>query len=474
MIWTDRDGFLEIIKDQTHYGIFLDMGTGKTSLLLALIDYKMLFTTHVKKVLIIAPKQVSLSTWQNEMRKFKNFNYMLDYIDLINGDENERNAILKKTKENCIHIISSSQVAWLYGKKVRKKYKTRKGEEKERTETIINELRPDYDLIIVDECSQFKDVRTARFKALEKIAKDKELFLLSGTPFSNIRYESKTTTDGRVYEFYKKADELFYLFRLLRLYNGSLTDFRNEFCYSNPWTPNLYYMHPAVYEEMITWLHEKSITKTLELDVDLINHIVECDTDKERMKELINTYEIETKGFEEISASNRAVMINKSLQLSNGFAYDAMNNPIRFNDFKFQKMLEVINTIPDRNIIIFYSFVEDKEYILKNLKGSKEYEGEQDMKDWNDGKIKYLVLSPFGGKYGLNLQFGGNTIFWYGLVWSSEAVSQSNARAYRKGQTNNVDVYYFLSNYGFDRYVYDVVVSKIKTINDFKAYIQDM
>ena len=40
MIWTDTHGFLEKIKHKKKYGIFLDMGVGKTSLLLALCDYK--------------------------------------------------------------------------------------------------------------------------------------------------------------------------------------------------------------------------------------------------------------------------------------------------------------------------------------------------------------------------------------------------------------------------------------------------
>ena len=48
---------------------FLDMGVGKTSLL-ALCDYK-IFSEGVKKILIVAPKKVTLSTWQNEIKKWK-------------------------------------------------------------------------------------------------------------------------------------------------------------------------------------------------------------------------------------------------------------------------------------------------------------------------------------------------------------------------------------------------------------------
>jgi GTPase SAR1 family protein len=70
MIWKDENNFLETIKDQKRFGVFLDMGVGKTSLLLALADQK--FFDGVKKILIITPKKVSLSTWQNEIKKWKN------------------------------------------------------------------------------------------------------------------------------------------------------------------------------------------------------------------------------------------------------------------------------------------------------------------------------------------------------------------------------------------------------------------
>ena len=95
MIWTDQDGFLEQIKDQNKFGIFLDMGVGKTALLLGLADYKF-FNHNVKKILIITPKKVSLSTWQNEIAKWENFSYMSNVVSLIEGTEEERHELLKK------------------------------------------------------------------------------------------------------------------------------------------------------------------------------------------------------------------------------------------------------------------------------------------------------------------------------------------------------------------------------------------
>jgi SNF2 family DNA or RNA helicase len=72
----------------------------------------------------------------------------------------------------------------------------------------------------------------------------------------------------------------------------------------------------------------------------------------------------------------------------------------------------------------------------------------------------------------LNLQEGGNTIIWFGLVWSAESYQQSNARLYRRGQKNNVSVYYLMARGSFDEYVYNQLVLKKEAIDDFINYAQ--
>jgi SNF2 family DNA or RNA helicase len=451
--WTDTYGFLDTIKDKERYGIFLDMGVGKTSLLLALIDHK--FYNDIKKVLIITPKKVSLSTWQNEIDKFSNFKYMKSVLNLIEGTPTQRRKTLKDTKDFAIHIISSSLIEWLYGtkKKVGKK--------------VILELNTDtplYDLIIVDECSQFKDPSTRRFKALKKISLDKQVFLLSGTPFSNIQKIKENT--------YINADELYYVMNILNIYKGSITNFREDFCYTTPYDMYNYRMSDEIYNELVSKIYEKSIRKELSLDVKKNIHKLYCKVDDTHLKTLKKDFYIQTKDKETITASNQAIMINKALQVANGFIYNEIGDVVRLNTYKYDMLKTLLNTIKD-NVIIFYTYKEDKAYILTHLKGSQEYTNEQDIIDWNSGKIKYLILSPFSSKYGLNLQQGGHTIIWFGLLWSAESYEQANARIYRRGQKNDVDIYYLMAEKSFDDYVFDTLIKKTKTIKDFITYIEE-
>jgi SNF2 family DNA or RNA helicase len=450
--WTDTYGLLEQIKDRSRYGIFLDMGVGKTSLLLALIDHK--FFTGTKKVLIITPKQVSLSTWQNEIKKWSNFNYMLDSVELIVGDEDKRNDILKRTKEFQIHIVSSSLTEWMVGKRVKMGRKT---------VMISNLYTPEYDLVIVDECSQFKDPTTRRYKALRELSASADMFLLSGTPFSNITEDEYG---------YKKADELYYILYFLLLYNKSLTQFRTDYCFKLPWDSFTYRMKNEVYDKLVSAIHKVSMTKKLEVDINMHEKVVYCDVDTKRLKTLKNDYYVETQEYENVTAANKAIMINKALQVANGFVYDETSGVNRFNTYKFDMLNMLLLGIKD-NVVIFYNFKEDRNYLMKHLKGAVLYEGVETLDRWNRGEIKILLLSPFSEKYGLNLQDGGHTIIWYGLVWSAESYGQSNARLYRRGQKEDVNVYYLLARQSFDDYVYSKLVSKTQVIDDFMSYLKE-
>jgi SNF2 family DNA or RNA helicase len=450
MIWNDTYNFLDTIKDKDRYGIFLDMGVGKTSLLLALIDHK--FFYNVKRVLIITPKQVSLSTWQNEIKKWDNFGYMKDSVQLINGDEGKRIQTLKDIGEYQIHIISSSLVEWLVGKRVKKG---------KRVLMQVNPYTPKYDLIIVDECSQFKDTKTRRFKALKSLSHESQLFLLSGTPFSNVEKDKYG---------YKKADELYYILYLLGIYKENITSFRNDFCFTMPWDTFNYRMKEEIYDTLIEKISRASIRKSIDLDIKLEEHKVYVETDQERMNTLKKDFFVETNGHEHITASNQAIMINKAMQLSNGFMYDDLGNAVRFNDNKAKALKDILDKTKS-NTIIFYTFKEDKDYILKHIPNAVLYEGVEQETQWNEGNIRILLLSPFSGKYGLNLQQGGHTIIWFGLVWSAESYEQSNARLYRRGQTHDVNVYYIMGKKSFDDYVFNKLVSKIKSIDDFMSYL---
>lgn len=256
--------------------------------------------------------------------------------------------------------------------------------------------------------------------------------------------------------------------KLLCGWKDSFTTFKARYLYNIYDQEHINHISIFDYKELLDIIKEHSISAQLDLSVEKREHIIKVETDNDVIETLKTDYMITTNNLKDITASNKAIMINKTLQVSNGFIYDDLGNPVRLNNHKMDRLKELLSELGDNHAIIFYNFKEDRDNILKNIEGSVLYENEQQEKEWNNGNIKYLVLSPFADKYGLNLQKGGHTIIWFGLVWSAESYSQANARVYRTGQTENVDIYYLIGQSGFDNYVLRKLLLKLNEINGFK------
>lgn len=463
MNWSENiEGLLEIIASEPKYGVFLDTGTGKTSLMLAVIESKIM-TENLKKVLIVAPKEVTLATWQDEIAKFNDFVFMLPLLDVISSKDTpaKRLEILKKQKEQeySITIIASSLIVWL---------KTA--------------LKKDYffDLYIIDECSQFKNPTTQRFKAMDamlKSTKTPQRYLLSGTPFPNIHKKTHAINrNGKDY-VYEHGEELYYVLKWLGIYIKSFYIFKQEYMFSYYWEDYASHMKERDYDDLINKISEFSISEILKMDIKKKEQLVYCPIDENVLKKMINDFYLETDDLREITAVNQANMINKTLQLSNGFMFDTEGRVVRLNKYKLEVLKDVISMLgDDKRVIIFTPFIEDRKIIKEEFKDAyclpdakNESEKIKIIENWNEKLIRMLILSPYSTSHGLNLQHGGSTIIWFGLVWSAEKYIQGNARVYRRGQKKDVNIYLLVANKGYEpEYVYNRLQSKKTTLQEFK------
>ena len=116
---------------------------------------------EVTKVLVIAPLRVAKNTWPNEIVKFEEVNGLT--YSIVTGSANERKKALERNAD--IYIINRENLPWLVEKS---------GEPF------------DFDMIVIDELSSFKNWESKRFRALMKVRpKVKRIVGLTGTPSSN-------------------------------------------------------------------------------------------------------------------------------------------------------------------------------------------------------------------------------------------------------------------------------------------------
>jgi hypothetical protein len=131
---------------------------------------------------------------------------------------------------------------------------------------------------------------------------------------------------------------------------------------------------------------------------------------------------------EDITVLSKQILINKCLQLSNGCVYhDKEGNYRVFDDTKLDYVRAYSESHPEENILVFYSYKFDKQRLL-TLDGAEAIEDVASKDKWNRGDIKIGVISPYSFQYGGNLQYGGYTIIWFGLLWGLENYLQSNKR----------------------------------------------
>lgn len=421
---------------ETHpiSALLIDMGLGKTSITLTAIRNLLFDSFEVCKVLVIAPLRVAKNTWTDEIKKWEHLSTLT--YSLIIGNENERLSALNEQTD--IYIINRENVDWLVNK---------------------SGYKFDFDMVVIDELSSFKNHQSKRFKSLMKVRPlVKRIVGLTGTPSSNglmdLFAEFKILDMGKRLGYfigqyrntYFKPDKM----------NGPIV-------YSYKPLPNA---ENAIYEKISDITVSMKASEYLKMPELLTsNYVVELsNSEKNQYDEMKKSLVLEiTDG--EITASNAASLSNKLCQLSNGAIYDDEQNIVEIHDRKLEALEDIIESMNGKPLLIAYWYRHDLERIKSSF-SVREIKTSEDISDWNDGKIPVALIHPASAGHGLNLQNGGSTLVWFGLTWSLELYQQTNARLYRQGQKNTVVIQHIITKGTIDEQILKVLQKKNKTQAD--------
>lgn len=425
---------IRYIETHPFSALLIDMGLGKTSITLTAIRNLLFDSFEVCKVLVIAPLRVAKNTWTDEIKKWEHLSTLT--YSLIIGNENERLSALNEQTD--IYIINRENVDWLVNK---------------------SGYKFDFDMVVIDELSSFKNHQSKRFKSLMKVRPlVKRIVGLTGTPSSNglmdLFAEFKILDMGKRLGYfigqyrntYFKPDKM----------NGPIV-------YSYKPLPNA---ENAIYEKISDITVSMKTNEYLKMPELLTsNYVVELsNSEKNRYDEMKKSLVLEiTDG--EITASNAASLSNKLCQLSNGAIYDDEQNIVEIHDRKLEALDDIIESMNGKPLLIAYWYRHDLERI-KSRFSVREIKTSEDISDWNDGKIPVALIHPASAGHGLNLQNGGSTLVWFGLTWSLELYQQTNARLYRQGQKNTVVIQHIITKGTIDEQILKALQKKNKTQAD--------
>ena len=388
---------------------FNEQGTGKTASVIWATDYLMT-RGIIKRVLIVCPLSVMKAAWQEDLFKFA----LHRRVDVAHGSRDKRKKVMDGNAEFVIINFDGVEIV--------------------KNDIIAGE----FDLIVIDEASAYKNAQTNRWKTMRDICKHvHNLWMLTGTPAAQSPADAyglaKLVNPAGVPQFFSHFKDLVML---------KVSDFR--------WVPKANAdqivhkaLQPAIRFEKAQCLDLPPLTYT-DRDAPL--------TPQQTLyyKKLKSQMLIEAAG-EEVSAVNAASKLTKLLQISCGSVYTDTGEVI---DFDASSRLKVVKEVIDESshkVLIFVPFTHtidlltkylDKQGITNDIINgdvSANRRAEIVREFQSNPEPKVLVIQPQAASHGLTLT-AANTIVWYAPCTSVETYLQANARIDRPGQNNPMTI----------------------------------
>ena len=383
----------------------------------------MLDSLSVSKVLVIAPLRVAKDTWPAEIRKWDHLRN-LD-VSVIVGDVKTRIAAINRPA--MVYIINRENTKWLV------EYYEKNGR------------RWDFDCVVIDELSSFKNHQSQRFKWLRKIRPYVKRWIgLTGTPTSNglmDLWAEIGILDGgeRLGRFIGRYREAYFRPGAMNPHTGVVYQ---------------YTIRPGAEEQIYRKISDITISmKALDYlqmpECVSVSHEVEMSPAERDIYDKMKNDLIIPLEDGDIDAVNAASLSNKLLQMSNGAVYDENGNVRLIHQRKLEMLEDLIEAANGQPVLVAYWFRHDKARIQEHLKSigyePREIRESKDIQEWNAGKIPVALIHPASAGHGLNIQDGGHILIWFGLTWSLELYMQANARLWRQGQKNTVTIHHIIT-----------------------------
>lgn len=392
-------------------GLILDMGLGKSVITLTALWSLLLDSFDVGKVLVVAPKRVAENTWPTELKKWEHLDGLT--WSLVLGSEKDRRAALQRRAK--IYIINRENVTWL-----------------------VDNYRWDFDTLVIDELSSFKSSKAQRFRALKRVRpRISRVIGLTGTPQPNglldlwpqmylldMGQRLGRFVGGYRERFFlpdKRNREVIYSYKPKEGAEEKIYELISDICISMKAADYLD-MPELVASRVEVQMNAKEQKLYEGFERDMVLHLKDGDLD----------------------AVNAAALSGKLVQMANGAVYGENRKVHHIHDRKLDALEDIIEAANGKSILVAYWYKHDLTRIIDRLEAlgvnHGKLDSDQSIEDWNAGRLEVGLIHPASAGHGLNLQSGGNTLVWFGMIWSLELYQQTVARLWRQGQESGTVV----------------------------------
>lgn len=442
--------------------LLVDPGLGKTSC--ALAAFKALRKANgARKALVVAPIRVCYMVWSHHGElgawwDFRDLTVSLIHADAPAGGHAHpvispaatRRARLQADVD--IYVVNFEGLPWLI------------------KEGGLDDLvKRGVDVLIIDELSKLKHIKTKRFKLLKKkLGLFSKRWGLTGSPAPN----GLLDLFGQVYAL-----------DLGKRLGRYITQYRNRWFFSTGYGGYTWVPRPGADEEIHLALKDLAISVRAADHLDGLPTLVERDTwvdlppDARQVYDTMERDLIASVEKDLLVAANAAVATGKCRQIASGGVYTALGSTeladlrsnskrrvVHLHHEKTMALVELVNELQGQPLLVAYEFKHDVMRIqelldVEVIDGSTTPRRTRELLDaWNTGQIPVLCGHVQSLGHGLNLQHGGcHHLCFYSVTWDLELYDQFIRRVWRQGNdAPRVVVHRFLA-----RNTIDVVITKV-------------
>ena len=442
---------------------FSDMGTGKTAAAIWAADYLMGIGV-IKRVLVVCPKTILYAAWQKDLQTILPDG--LHTVRVLDGSRQQRITRLNSGGE--WHVINFDGV-----------------------KSINDALQLcDYDLIIVDESTAYKNYQSDRWKKLRRLVKDSTwIWAMTGTPCPQGPEDA-----------YGQARLVcpWNIARTLTIWRDKTMQRFDRFIWkARPgWQEHVFNaLQPAIY------ISKADAALNLPPKVSLFRDVELTPEQSKALNALRRDFMAQMEGGLTVTAANAAVLFGKVQQVLTGAIYaDATQEDEErviltlANQDRENVMVEVIreamagadadDNVVAGKILVFVPFrhagnrimeVLAKEgistvFINGSTPGRKRGELINDFQTKTDPQV--IVAIPDAFSHGVTAT-AASTIIWYGAPTRTEVYLQANNRIDRPGQTQHMNIVHLCCG-NIEKKYYDNLINnegnQQEVLNMFKDF----
>jgi len=463
--FTHQKVALEKCWNKNEYALFMEMGTGKTKVIIDNIGI-LKQQNLINIAVIIAPKSVYLN-WEDEINI-----HLSDDIPHVIYSWNKT----KKTIDNEILLgklgiflmnveALSHKSGVVFLKNLLEKYKE--------------------NIFIVDESTTIKNQSAARTKSILKLSKlSKYRRILTGSPVT------KSPLDLYTQCAFLSPDLLgyssYYSFRARYAVMDEVNVGNNKYIH----IPKYYINLDELNNKLKTFSYRVRKDQCLDLPEKIkLLRTIQLSTEQRMVYNNLKEKAIAIMEDESVSFNIKIVELLRLHQVTNGFLKTDEGNIKEFKDNpKMDDLLELLEQIEGK-AIIWANYVHNIESITNKLKDiygessvvniygdvSAEKRKEAVHRFQNDDSCKFFVGNPSTGGFGITLT-AASYVIYYSNNYSYEVRLQSEDRAHRIGQKKNVTYIDIVARDSIDFHILKALQNKLQISNktlgeDIKKWI---